>query len=357
MRFAYLCLENMILIGSLALGITACSNNETEEEPAATPEVAIAEEVIKEAEAEAEADPETFPDIVAIVNGVEIPKTELLERIAGAEAQMGRPSDPKTVAFYREVLDQMVGAQLLYQASRDRDMLASSADVEKQLDILKTRFPQPEQFEQSLEAQGMTLDGLRAEMQRNLSIQNLIEKDIVSQVSVTPEAMRRFYDENQEQMRQPEQLRLSHILKSVSPDATAEERATVLTAIEGVLEEAKSGADFAVLAREHSEDPGSAQNGGELTVKRGQTVPPFEQAAFALEPGGLSSVVETEFGYHIIKLSEKIEDELMSFEDVRPRIEQRLKQEAVQSGVKHVIASLKESGEVELFIPIRNDRS
>ena len=86
-------------------------------------------------------------------------------------------------------------------------------------------------------------------------------------------------------------------------------------------------------------------------MKRGQTVPPFEQAAFALEPGGLSSVVETEFGYHIIKLSEKIEDELMSFEDVRPRIEQRLKQEAIQSGVKQAIASLKESGEVELIHP------
>ena len=348
MRFAYLCLEKMILIGSLALGITACSNNETEEEPAATPEVAIAEEVTEEAEAEA--DPETFPDIVAIVNGVEIPKTELLERITGAEAQMGRPSDPKTVAFYHEVLDQMVGAQLLYQASRDRDMLARSADVEKQLDILKTRFPQPELFEQSLEAQGLTLDGLRTEMQRNLSIQNLIEKDIVSQVSVTPEAIRRFYDENQEQMRQTEQLRLSHILKSVSPDATAEERATVLTAIEGILEEAKSGADFAALTREHSEDPGSAPNGGELTVKRGQTVPPFEQAAFALEPGGLSSVVETQFGYHIIKLSEKIEGQLMSFEEVRPRIEQHLKQQAIQEGVDQKVASLKESGEVELFI-------
>ena len=107
----------------------------------------------------------------------------------------------------------------------------------------------------------------------------------------------------------------------------------MLTAIEGILEEAKSGADFAALAREHSEDPGSAPNGGELTVKRGQTVPPFEQAAFALEPGGLSSVVETQFGYHIIKLSEKIEGQLMSFEEVRPRIEQHLKQQAIQEGV------------------------
>ena len=171
---------------------------------------------------------------------------------------------------------------------------------------MKSRFPKPGMFDQALAAQGMTLEGLRTEMRQNLSIQKLIEADIVSQASVTPEAMRSFYDENQEQMRQPEQLRLSHILKSVNPEAPAEERATVLTAIEGVLEEAKSGADFAALAREHSEDPGSAQNGGELTVTRGQTVPPFEQAAFALEPGGLSSVVETQFGYHIIKLLEKI---------------------------------------------------
>ncbi len=130
-------------------------------------------------------------------------------------------------------------------------MLAGSADVDRELDNMKSRFPQPDLFDQALEAQGMTLEELRTEMQRNLSIQNLIETDIVSQVSVSTEDMRRFYDENQEQMRQPERLRLSHILKSVDPEATAEERATVLTAIEGVLEEARSGADFAVLAREH----------------------------------------------------------------------------------------------------------
>ncbi len=345
MRFVYPRLENMIFVGLLALGITACSNDENGEEPAAATEVPEIEEAIGDP-----ADPATFPDIVAIVNGVEIPKAELLERIAGAEAQMGGSPGPKTIAFYREVLDQLVGAQLLYQASRDRDMLAVSADVDKELDNLKSRFPQPDLFEQSLEAQGMTLDELRTEMQRNLSIQNLIETDIVSQVSISTEDMRRFYDENQDQMRQPERLRLSHILKSVDPEATAEERATVLTAIEGVFLEAKSGADFAALAREHSEDPGSAQNGGELTVMRGQTVPPFEQAAFALEPGGLSPVVETQFGYHIIKLSERIEGQLMPYEDVQPRIEQRLKQEAIQTGMNEAIALLKESGEVELFI-------
>ncbi len=107
MRFVYPRLENMIFVGLLALGITACSNNENQEEPAAAPEAAIAEEVNEEP-----ADPETFTDIVATVNGVEIPKTELLERIAGAEAQVGGSLGPKTVAFYREVLDQLVGAQL-----------------------------------------------------------------------------------------------------------------------------------------------------------------------------------------------------------------------------------------------------
>ena len=346
MRFVYPRLENLIFVGLLAFGITACSSDENEEAPAAAPEV-VSE--VEEVNAEP-ADPETFPDIVAIVNGVEIPKTELLERIAGADAQKGGSPGPKTVAYYREILDQLVGAELLYQACRDRDMLATSADVDRELDKLKSRFPQPDRFEQSLEAQGMTLEKLRTEMRRNLSIQKFIETDIASQVSVSTEDVRRFYDGTQDQMRQPEQLRLSHILKSVDPEATTEERATALAAIEDVLLEASSGADFAALAREHSEDLGSAQNGGELTVTRGQTVPPFEQAAFALEPGGLSPVVETQFGYHIIKMLERIEGQLIPYEDVQAQIEQGLKQEAIQSRMQQAIASLKESGEVELFI-------
>ena len=342
MRLTYPRPENIALTALLALGIAACSDNDNGKEPDGAPE---AEEAMQEP-----ADPETFPDIVATVNGVAIAKTALLERVAGADAQKGGSPARKTIAFYRKSLEQLVDAELLYQACRNRGMLAASADVEKELDKLKSRFPQPDLFEQSLEARGMTPDRLRTEVQRNLSIQKLIETDIVSQVRVSTEEIRRFYEENQDQMRQPEKLRLSHILKRVLPRAAAEERSIVLTAIEDVSAEASSGADFAALAREHSDDLGSAQNGGELTVIRGQTVPPFEQAAFALEPGGLSPVVETQFGYHIIKLSEKIEGRLMPYEEVQPRIEQHLKQEAMQTSIDQKLESLKESSEVEVFI-------
>ena len=109
MRSVYPRLQNICFISFVALGITACSGNETEEGPVAAPE-AVSE--VEESDEEP-ADPETFPDIVANVNGIEIPKTELLERIARADAQMGGSPGPKTTTFYLEILDQLVGAQLL----------------------------------------------------------------------------------------------------------------------------------------------------------------------------------------------------------------------------------------------------
>jgi parvulin-like peptidyl-prolyl isomerase len=76
------------------------------------------------------------------------------------------------------------------------------------------------------------------------------------------------------------------------------------------------------LAREHSEDPGSGANGGELTIAPGETVPEFEQAAYALAPGGISPVIETQFGFHVIELQEKIAGQLAPYEQVQPRIQQ-----------------------------------
>ena len=120
--------------------------------------------------------------------------------------------------------------------------------------------------------------------------------------------------------------------------------------IADLLDQAREGADFAALAREHSEDPGSAANGGELTVSRGETVPPFEQAAFALEPGGVSPVVETQFGFHIIKLSEKIEGQPIPYEQMEAGIEQYLTQQGVQEEIESTVESLKAAGTVELFL-------
>ncbi len=244
----------------------------------------------------------------------------------------------------------MVGAELLYQSSVEKHLVAASGDVEKQLDTFRSRFPTPQAFDQALAAQGMTIDGLKKQIQRDMSIQKLIETDITPKITVTEEAKRKFYDANSQKMRQPDRLRLSHILKRVSPDATPETKAAARREIDALLEQAKGGADFGALAREHSEDPGSAPQGGELVVGRGETVPPFEEAAFALQPGGLSPVVETQFGFHIIKLLEKIDGQLVPYDQVSGKIEEYLKQQGLQEQIQSAVEALKGKAKVEIFI-------
>lgn len=332
------------MIALLAAFSVACSNEDNE---TVVPEET---EPVTETSAIEAADPASFPDVVATVNGVDIEKSALMKQVAGVGAQAPPEQDTTSAAFFRGVLDELVGGELLFQASKQRDLTADEAAVEQQLSTLKARFPDQTVFEQALAQQGLTLDELETQLARDLSIQNLIDADITPRISVSEKAIRKFYDENPERMRQPDQLQLSHILKMVAPDATAEIKQAAEAAITTILEQARAGADFAELAREHSEDPGSAQNGGELVVSRGETVPPFEQAAFALEPGGLSPVVETQFGFHIIKLSQKIEGQPVPYEQVQPRIEEFLKQQAVQEEVGNTVESLKEAGAVELFI-------
>jgi peptidyl-prolyl cis-trans isomerase C len=332
---------------SLALACMSPSSEEQESEKAAATEPGTGK---AEGEASPPADPASFPEVVATVNGTEIHKKELLDRVATIESQSRGGIETSSLTFYRRVLDDLVGTELLYQSSKAKGLSASSGDVDQQMSMLRSRMADPAAFEQALAAEGLTEERLRHQMERDMSIQKLIEQSLAPRVEVSEDEKRRFYDDNNAQMRQPDRLRVSHILKRVEPGASPESRAAARAAIEALLEEAQSGADFATLARENSEDPGSASSGGEMVIARGQTVPPFEEAAFALEPGGLSPVVETQFGFHIIKLSERMAGELVPYEQVESRIEDFLKQQGLRGEVDQEVESLRTSASVEILI-------
>lgn len=322
--------------------LAGCSSQPEESESKAAEEA--------EASANVAADPENFPDVVARVNGTDILKSELLDRVASIDAQARGAVDTSSMEFYRSVLDDLVGAELLFQESTKRQFELKDEEVDARIAVVKNRMPDPAMFEQALASEGLTLEQLRGRLHRDMSIQKLVDADVTPRVTVSEDEARKYYDENLEQMRQPERLRLSHILKRVAPDAAPEAKEAVRTEIQAVLEQARSGGDFAALAREHSEDPGSTTTGGQLTVARGDTVPPFEEAAFALSPGGLSPVVETQFGFHIIKLTEKIPGQVLPYAEVEARIQEFLKERAIQEEVNQEVDSLRASSEVEILM-------
>jgi peptidyl-prolyl cis-trans isomerase C len=146
-------------------------------------------------------------------------------------------------------------------------------------------------------------------------------------------------------------VRASHILIAVPAEATDAQRAERKALAENALKAVRSGGDFAGLARKYSKDPASAQRGGDLGFfPRGQMVPAFEAAAFSLAPGQISDLVETQHGYHIIKVTEKRPARVVPFVEAAAQIEQFLEQEQRQQKGKALVDGIKAKGKVEIFI-------
>jgi len=295
------------------------------------------------------ATPEGFPAVVAVVNGTEISKTVLLRRADAMKSQLS-PSDIGP-DFYRRVLDDMVSSELLFQSVKEKGLAPTDGEIDVALASQSERFGGAAAFEAALARQGISLAEVKQELARELGIQKFIDRDLVPLVSVTDEEKRAFYDENASSMERPAQFRAAHILIQVAKDASPEAKAAAKTKAESIRSMIEMGQDFGELAARNSGDPGSKDNGGELPwMSKGQTVPPFEAAALALAPGEMSDVVETEFGFHIIKLLELRGSGVTPYEDVHERIEDYLMRVDIQKRLEQVVEELKQPAKIEVFI-------
>ena len=170
-------------------------------------------------------------------------------------------------------------------------------------------------------------------------------------IEVDVEAAREFYDQHADRFTEGGGVRARHILIGISPDASDREKAAARERTDSLLREAKGGGDFAELARTHSEDPGSAAKGGDLgVVVRGQTVPDFETALFALEPGDLSEVIESPFGFHVIQMVEREAERTVPFAEASVQIRDFLLQQEQQARIAAFIDELKAKNDVEILI-------
>ena len=164
----------------------------------------------------------------------------------------------------------------------------------------------------------------RVDEQRTVKMLLLDRDRAQATLTVLPADVQRFYNDNLSQYQTPEEIRASHILLNTA----GKEEAAVRAQAEDLLKQLEAGADFAMLATEFSEDTGTATNGGDLDYfSRGRMVPEFETAAFALEPGQTSDIVQTQYGFHIIKVVDKRPAVTQPFDDVRPQIEDQLKRQ------------------------------
>ena len=296
--------------------------------------------------------PPQLPDVIARVNGETIGKGDLEKAIKNVEGRAGQPVPPgERDRIYRGVLDQLIAYRLLTQEGKSRKIDVAEADVDARLAQIKQQFPSEDVFKQSLAQQNMTVEQLREDAKNDMRVAKMLEGEVNTGVAEQPQDESAIYEKNPDTFKQGERVRASHILIRTPENADAKTKEEARTKAAGVLTEVKAGKDFGELAKHYSQDPGSAVNGGDLGYfAQGQMVGPFDQVAFALKPGAVSDVVETPFGFHIIKVADRQPARTVPLDEVKPQIEQFLQNQQRQQKTEAFINSLKAKSKVEILI-------
>jgi peptidyl-prolyl cis-trans isomerase C len=296
--------------------------------------------------------PATLPDVLAKVNGASIGKADFERALRDLEDRTGEPVPAgQRDRVYRGVLDQIIAYRLLAQESRTRKLVVTEAELDSRVENIRKQFPSKEAFTQTLEQRNITLDTLRADAKEGMHIDKMLEAELASRIAVSAAQVTDFYEKNTTQFQQSERVRASHILIRFPENADPAAKEQARTRAAEVLAEVKTGKDFAGLAKQHSQDTGSAENGGDLGLfERGQMVGPFDEVAFSLQATQISDLVETTFGYHIIKVAERQAERTVPLDEVRPQIEQFLEDQNRQNQTQAFVEVLKAKGKIEIFI-------
>jgi peptidyl-prolyl cis-trans isomerase C len=291
-------------------------------------------------------------DKVAVVNGSIITQADFDREMRVAQRSfsrmgMGTPAS-QLPEIKKRVLDRLIESELLYQESQKKGFKIDTAELDE---AFKKMVPQDEaKYKDLLNRMGTTEAALKSQFARGQARQKLIDKEIMQKITVSDKEIRDYYDSHPERFKQPEQVRASHILIKVDSQADASQKAEARKQLEEIQQKLKKGEDFSALAKASSQCPSSAQGGDLNYFRRGQMVKPFEEAAFSLKPGEVSDIVETQFGYHLIKVVDKKAEGTTPYEEAKGQIEQRLKKEKFQEEFTSYIAKLKEKAKVERFL-------
>lgn len=265
-------------------------------------------------------------------------------------ARQGRPVGAEQLKRYEgEIRDTLINRTLLLQQAQSEGLDVKDTAVAKALDEFKAAFKDEKAYQNALTEMGFSEEMLKKQIKQGLTIKTLIDKEVLQKISVSDQQVRAYYDDNPNLFRKPEQVKASHILIQVPADATEAKQAESLAAIQALKVRIDNGENFSALAQEYSEGPSKTKGGDLGFFSREQMVPPFSEAAFALQPGQTSDVVQTRFGYHLIRVTERQDEQTMAFNDVKEAIAARLRQEQEAKKIDAYLEKIKEHADIKRF--------
>jgi parvulin-like peptidyl-prolyl isomerase len=292
--------------------------------------------------------PSPLPDIVARVNGQPIRIHQVLG-LAKKALKDSKEREKDTPGAVRQAMHQYIVRELLFQEAMARGVSADTRQVEAAYDQVRSGFKDDLRFRESLADQGLDTQSYKQELRVQETVNALLAKTGEA-IKVTDAEAEAFFEANARAFDPGEKLEVRHILLRVPRGATdrTKEAARVKAAI--AANRAASGEDFVKLAQQLSEDPDTKDRGRLIEMRRGMMPPAFEQAAFALQPGQISGLVETPVGVSVIKLEKRVPGPPAQFEDVQEAVRSELLREKRQAGYQSLVNSLRAKARIETYL-------
>lgn len=296
---------------------------------------------------------EVISAVAAIVNDDVITTLEVQKEAAQIIKEAEKrpsPERPGIDAAQKAALNRLIDKKLVDQKIKELDIRVPEEELRQSIeDVKKQNNLTQETLVAALAGQGLSFEQYKAQLKEQLERLRLMSQEVRSKIQVGEREIREYYEANQARYGQEEFFRARHIFFKIGKKPAEGELAKVIAAANRVLQEARSGKDFAGLARQYSDDPAAKTDGGELgTFKKGDMIPEIEAAVIGMKLGEVSDLVMTAAGYHIIKLEEKVKGNPRPLDEVKAEIEDLLYKKKSEDRFNQWVNDLRKGAAIEI---------
>ncbi|NOU35409.1 MAG: hypothetical protein HOO88_01340 [Kiritimatiellaceae bacterium] len=295
-------------------------------------------------------------EVVVTVDGEKITHGEIMQGVQMNMMQMSRKVPPQQLSkmagqMYQNVTDTLIANILLTKAAEKSSLVVSDEDLAKEIARIETNAPEGTSLKDALAENKIDFAEWKNDLRKQMLVRKLVEEKTADVLGATATEVTKFYEENADSFKVPENVTASHILLTFKPEDTDATKALKKKEIEKIRADILAGADFAVIAGEKSDCPSSKRGGDLGSFARGQMVPEFETAAFSQAVGAVGDIVETQFGYHLIKVTDHQQAGIRPLSQVKDQLQEYLTGKKKQESLLAYIEDLKGKADVKINTP------
>jgi peptidyl-prolyl cis-trans isomerase C len=304
-----------------------------------------------------------YPGNAVRVNGVDVSYQRFIglykehQRDRGVAIAARGDQLPLLTELRKEAMEMLIEQELIVQAAAAKGIEVKPEEIDFAWADLSEPFDSKQQFLLRLETEGYTEDSYRDHLERMIAAKKYLDEIRLQAMQVRDAELEQYYRDNEYRLTLPEEVRVRHILLSWKPLGKPDDREALFEQMREILDKARAGEDFAKLASEYSDDSSRLHGGDVGFFRRGEMVPPFETAAFALqEPGDISDIVETGFGLHIIQLEERKPAHLLPLDEIREQLRAHISEEKVANAEAEEKARLRAKADIQILIQLERPK-